>query len=149
MSHSLFGIDVDWSTIKDVGFQPLPPGNYAAKISSSELRPTKDGTGSYVRVELTLMGGKGVKGRKVIDMFNIKNKNENTVMIGLRNFKKLSELLNKNPDDMKDTSELVGEVVGVNLRVDPDKGFGEQNKVKNYMEFSDDLLNTTSDNDSF
>ena len=29
--------NVDWNTVEDIGFKPLPPGTYGAKITKAEL----------------------------------------------------------------------------------------------------------------
>lgn len=46
--------------------EPLPAGVYVACVSASEMRPTAQGDGSYLNLELTIVEGQ-YKGRKVWD----------------------------------------------------------------------------------
>ena len=47
-------------------FDPLPAGKYLAAITGTEMKPTKDGTGSYLNIEFTILEGE-FKDRKVWD----------------------------------------------------------------------------------
>jgi hypothetical protein len=47
-------------------FEVLPPGRYLVQIVSSEMRPTKDGAGQYLWLELDVLEGE-YQGRKLFD----------------------------------------------------------------------------------
>ncbi len=61
-------------------FDPLPNGDYLCVISSSEMKPTKAGDGSYLELELDVIEGP-CQGRKVWDRLNLNNANETAVKI--------------------------------------------------------------------
>ncbi len=52
-----------WTTFDATGIEPnkpleaLPPGRYVVQIVNSEMRPTKDGTGQYLWLELDVLEG--------------------------------------------------------------------------------------------
>ncbi len=61
-------------------FDPIPPGEYLCVITSSEDKPTKAGTGSFLELELEVIDGPS-KGRKLWDRLNLDNPNELAVKI--------------------------------------------------------------------
>jgi len=61
-------------------FDPLPNGDYLCVISSSEMKPTKAGDGSFLELEMEVIDGP-FKGRKVWDRLNLNNPNETAVKI--------------------------------------------------------------------
>lgn len=65
----------------NVALEAVPSGIYPVMISSSKEKPTKDGQGSYIELEMTVMPGHEYAGRKVYDRLNINNKNQQTVDI--------------------------------------------------------------------
>lgn len=132
---------VDWNQIEDIGFKPLPAGTYGAKITSANISPNKKGDGKYIKLELTLVGRKGIKGRKVFEYLTIQHKNEQVVSIALGKLKKLIISVGKEPDSLEDTSELVGEMVAIKLKLENSPEFGPQNRVTGFDKFDEDLLN--------
>ena len=64
----------------NVGFEPVPADKYIAMISSSEMKPTKNGDGSYLELELTILDGP-YKDRKVWDRLCLNHPNSQTVKI--------------------------------------------------------------------
>lgn len=56
-------------------FGPIPPGKYAAVIADSEMKPTKDGTGSYLQLRLVITDGDH-RNRQIFTRLNLNNKNE-------------------------------------------------------------------------
>jgi len=61
-------------------FGAIPPGDYEAVISSSEMKATKDGTGQYLNLEIQIMNGQ-YQNRKIFEKLNLVNKNETAVQI--------------------------------------------------------------------
>jgi hypothetical protein len=59
---------------------PLPTGDYKVAIVASEQKPTKNGDGSYLSLELQVLEGQH-KGRKVWQNLNLDNKNQQAVEI--------------------------------------------------------------------
>jgi len=62
------------------GFEPIPAGKYLAIIVASEMKPTRNGKGEYLQLELDILDGPH-KGRKVWDRLVIKHPNPQTVEI--------------------------------------------------------------------
>ncbi len=61
-------------------FEPLPAGKYVACITASEMKATKQGDGSYLQLELTVLEGE-YKGRKVWDRLCLNHSNPKAVQI--------------------------------------------------------------------
>ena len=64
----------------NVGFEPVPANKYIAMITASEMKPTKNGDGSYLELELTILDGP-YKDRKVWDRLCLNHPNSQTVKI--------------------------------------------------------------------
>jgi hypothetical protein len=64
----------------NVAFEPLPAGDYLAVVVASEMKPTKNGSGEYLQLELEVIDGPH-KGRKVWDRLMLKHGNSQTVAI--------------------------------------------------------------------
>ena len=62
------------------GFDPIPAGKYLAIITASEMKPTRNGKGEYLQLELDILEGQ-YKGRKIWDRLVIKHPNQQTVEI--------------------------------------------------------------------
>lgn len=137
---NLDALNINWNDVAVNDFKPLPAGRYAAKITGSEIKKTKDMTGQYIKLEYTLLGVKGIANRKVFNNFNIKNKNEEATKIGLGQFKKLLLLLKHDPASFTDTTGLHGELVTIKLTVRKSEEYGDQNEVKDHEAFDEDLL---------
>jgi hypothetical protein len=64
----------------NAGFDPIPAGKYLAVITATVMKPTKNGKGEYLELELEVVEGP-YKGRKVWDRLTLKHPNEQTVQI--------------------------------------------------------------------
>ena len=53
-------------------FEPIPAGKYLTAISTSEMKDTKNGNGSYLELEFAVLEGQ-YKGRKLWARLNLKN----------------------------------------------------------------------------
>ena len=78
------GATFDATTVDPAtGFELLPPAKYVVQIVSSEMRPTKDGGGQYLWLELDVLEGP-LSGRKLFDRLNLVNASAQTVEIAQR-----------------------------------------------------------------
>ena len=68
----------------NVGFEPVPADKYLAAITASETKPTKNGDGSYLELEMTILEGQ-YKDRKVWDRLCLTHPNSQTVKIARGN----------------------------------------------------------------
>ena len=133
---------VNWSEIENVGFEPLPAGTYGAKIVKAEVKDNKAGTGKNVVVQFSLLGEKGVKGRKITEYISVQNQNPDATRIGMA---KLKDLIIKSgvsdPSTVNDISDITGNMVGLKLKVEAGRGdYGPQNRVQGFKEYTDELL---------
>ena len=63
-----------------VSFDPLPAGKYLAAITESEMKPTKNGNGSYLQLTFTILDGE-YKNRVLWARLNLNNPNATAVKI--------------------------------------------------------------------
>lgn len=68
----------------NVGFEPVPANKYIAAITASEMKPTKNGKGSYLELEFTILEGE-FKDRRVWDRLCLNHPNAQTVKIASSN----------------------------------------------------------------
>ncbi len=64
----------------NTAFEAIPAGKYLAAITESEMKPTKNGGGSYLQLTLTILEGE-YKGRVVWARLNLVNPNQTAVKI--------------------------------------------------------------------
>jgi len=64
----------------NVAFEPIPAGDYLAVVVATEMKPTKNGSGEYLQLEIEVLDGPH-KGRKVWDRLMLKHTNSQTVAI--------------------------------------------------------------------
>ena len=112
----------------DPGFDPLPEGNYLMIVESSELKPTKAGTGSGINLKLQVIDGEN-KGRTMFWWLNYNNPNETAQRIGRSELAALCRAVNILQP--KDTMELHNIPFVAHVVVTPAKdGYDPGNKVK-------------------
>ena len=100
-------------------FSPLPEGWYDTKITGSELKDTKSGTGQYIKVEFTVIGA-DFSGRKVWGMLNIRNDNEKAESIGRQQLNSLMAAIGL--ESLSDTDDLIGADVSIKVKIKPASG---------------------------
>ena len=61
-------------------FEPLPAGKYLAAITESEMKPTKNGSGSYLQLAFTILDGEH-RNRVLWARLNLNNPNATAVKI--------------------------------------------------------------------
>lgn len=114
----------------NVGFEPVPAGEYKAIISSSELKPTSSGDGKRLALELQIIEGQ-YEGRKFFDGLNLVNKSEQAVQIAKGTLSAICRAVGKMTP--KDSSELHNIPLIVKVSVEPRNDTGEpSNRVKGY-----------------
>jgi len=124
----------DLSNVSEQKNETLPAGKYLCSVTEAEMKDTKDGTGAYIRAELTVMEG-DAKNRKVFTNFNVKNKNPKAVEIGLSQLKSL--LVNAgypNPNKLDSVSDICGLTVGVKTKIKADPEYGDKAEVSYYLD---------------
>lgn len=112
-------------------FEILPAGWYTGYIVNSEMKPTKDGSGSYLNLELEIIAGQ-YAGRKAFDRLNINNANPKAVDIA---YSTLSAICHATGViQCADSEQLHGKPMQFKLSVAPastDPATGTQYEAKN------------------
>jgi len=114
----------------NTGFDPLPNGKYLCVITNSEMKPTRNGAGEYLELELEVIEGP-YKSRKVWDRLTLKHTNEMTVKIARGTFRQIRDATGvANPSNSIELHNLpIVVAVGLKKRTDT----GElTNVVKGY-----------------
>lgn len=123
-------LNLDPETEKREDSAVLPAGVYTVCIADATLKNTKDLTGKYVSLELTVLDDEH-KNRKVWDIINIKNKSDQAALIGRQTLATICAALGT---PGKDTQELVGKTLKVRVAIKPADGqYDAKNTVKKYL----------------
>lgn len=116
-------------------FAPLPNGWYQGEITKSESRQNKAGTGSYLQLEIKIMGPTH-EGRIIWDRLNLNHPKENVVEIAQRTLSSICKATGVLT--VKDSSELHGKPFAIKLKVRAETAdFDASNDVKGYMPLSE------------
>lgn len=111
-------------------YDPLPPGWYTANITASELKPTKDGSGQYIKVRYDITGPTH-QGRVVFGNLNIKNASAKAEEIGRQQLGELMRAIGL--AKVTDTDQLIGGVLQIKLDVRAaTEQYAAQNEVKGF-----------------
>lgn len=119
----------------NTALEAIPTGIYPVMITSSEEKPTKAGTGSYIQIEMTIQGGE-FAGRKVFDRLNTRNPNQQAVDIAYATLSAICHVTGRL--HIQDTAQLHGvpfQVVVSKLPRD-DKPDTMTNEVKGYKDIN-------------
>jgi len=117
------------TTVKS-SYDPLPDGEYEARIIESQLRDNKAGTGNYLQFTWEIVGG-AHGGRRVWDRITHKHKNEQAMQIGSETLSKLCRACGK-PGRVDYTEELHDIPVMLALKVRSEDGYPDSNEVVAY-----------------
>lgn len=102
----------DASKVQPASFEPLPIGTYKVVIEKSQMKPTKNGDGQYLNLQLKVIDGQ-YKGRVLFDLLNLQNKNETAAAIAAGTLSAICHALNIiRPND---SSELHGKPMLVDV----------------------------------
>jgi len=120
-----FDFDASEVPVAERSFELLPAGWYGATITGAEVRATKNGTGSYLRVEFTVADPAG---RKVWSNYNVRNQNSAAETIGRQQLAELLRAIGK--PRLGDTDELLGSTVSIKVKVrEASGGYDASNEV--------------------
>ncbi len=111
-------------------YDPLPPGWYTATITAAELKPTKDGSGQYIKVRYDITGHTH-QGRVVFGNLNIKNASARAEEIGRQQLGELMRAIGL--AKVTDTDQLIGGSLSIKLDVRAaTEQYAAQNEVKGF-----------------
>ena len=111
-------------------YDPLPAGWYTATITAAELKPTKDGSGQYIKVRYDITGPTH-QGRVVFGNLNIKNASARAEEIGRQQLGELMRAIGL--ARITDTDQLIGGVLSIKIDVRAaTEQYPAQNEVKGF-----------------
>ena len=111
-------------------FEPIPAGNYDAEISEADVVPTRNGSGQYIKLKLTILGPTH-QGRVVFSNINIRNASSQAEAIGLQQLGDIARAVGL--ASVSDSDQLVGKNLQIKVSIRPAKdGYEAQNEVKGY-----------------
>lgn len=111
-------------------YDPLPAGWYNANITSAELKPTKDGSGQYIKVRYDITGPSH-QGRVVFGNLNIKNASTKAEEIGRQQLGEIMRAIGL--AKVTDTDQLIGGSLSIKLDVRAaTEQYAAQNEVKGF-----------------
>lgn len=113
-------------------FDALPPGRYEAIISESEMKDTKAGTGQYLQLTFTVVGGQH-EGRKLWSRLNLVNPNATAVQIAERELSAICHCVGiLVPQDSEELHDALL-VIDVIQELNPMSG-QQTNRIKGYSQ---------------
>ena len=124
---SLAGLDLKNTKAND--FEVIPAGDYPAVIVKSESKPTKDGTGERLNLQLQILDGK-YQNRTLFDGLNVKNKSAQCQQIGRGQLKAICIAVNV--PDPNDSAELHNKPLMISVKVGVDDKGNPRNEIKGY-----------------
>lgn len=111
-------------------YDPLPAGWYNANITAAELKPTKDGSGQYIKVRYDITGPSH-QGRVVFGNLNIKNASAKAEEIGRQQLGEIMRAIGL--AKVTDTDQLIGGSLSIKLDVRAaTEQYAAQNEVKGF-----------------
>jgi hypothetical protein len=100
-------------------FAPLPAGPYEAEITSAEVKDASTGSGSYLKLELTVIGPTHT-GRKVWANITLRNASAQAESIGQAQLSSLCRAVGV--AKLTDTDQLFQKLVRIRLKIKPAQG---------------------------
>ena len=110
-------------------FEAIPAGDYPAVIVDSKMKPTKDGNGQYLELQLQILNGP-FQNRKLFDRLNLVNASDKAVQIAKGTLSAICRAVNVlTPND---SAELHNKPLTVKVKVGKDNNGNPNNEVKGY-----------------
>ncbi len=111
-------------------FEVLPAGKYKVQVVDSDMRPTKNGDGQYLWLEMEILDGE-YQGRKMWDRMNLVNPNAQAVEIAQRQLSALCHATGKM--HVADSEDLHFIPVIATVRVRPAReNYDASNEIRGY-----------------
>lgn len=110
-------------------FSALPPGQYVAIATASEMKPTRSGDGQYLQFSFEVLDGP-MKGRKLWSRMNLVNRNQTAVDIAQRELAAMCRAVGvPKPND---SSELHNKPLLLTVEIEMDERRRENNVIKKF-----------------
>lgn len=115
--------------VAPTSFDVVPNGEYDVIITSSAMKPTKDGGGKFLELELQILAGE-CQNRKLWDRLNLENANAKAVQIARGTLSAICRAVGVMTP--RDSSELHNKPLRAKVIVKKDDEYGERNEIKAY-----------------
>ena len=109
-------------------YKARPAGWYTATITEADLKDTKAGTGSYIKLRYDITGPTH-EGRVVFGNLNIRNANPKAESIGQQQLGDVMRAVGV--PSLSDTDQLVGHSLKIKLSMFRDEEYGDDDGNKN------------------
>lgn len=118
---------------------PVPAGYYKVVIDNAELKPTKNGDGSYINARSSILEG-AYKGQKIFHKFNVTNPNDKAVEIGYKQLSALCHALGVMQMQALEQMYNIPHFVKVKVK-DGENGYDAQNEITAFRGIGDQAAN--------
>lgn len=119
----------------DTGFDTVPAGWYNVMMDESDLKPTKDGAGTYLQARFNVMDGQ-YRGRKLFARLNIRNSNAQAQEIALRQLSAIGHAVGVL--HIQDSQQLHGLPLKVKVKIRKgDDNYEDQNEIISYKNINE------------
>lgn len=117
---------------EDRSYDPVPAGWYTATITNAEVKPTRDGSGEYIKCRFDITGPSH-EGRVVFTNFNTRNKSDVAERIGVQQLGALMRAIGL--PTLSNTDQLIGGTCSIKVSIRPADGqYEAQNEVKAFKD---------------
>jgi hypothetical protein len=121
----------------DTGFDTVPAGWYNVMMDESDLKPTKDGAGTYLQARFNILDGQ-YKGRKLFARLNIRNANAQAQEIALRQLSAIGHAVGVL--HIQDSQQLHGLPLKVKVKIRKgDDNYEDQNEIISYKNINEQV----------
>lgn len=110
-------------------FEPLESGWYIASITGAEEKATNAGTGSYLKLEFTIVSENG-KGRKVWTNLNLNNPNPKAVEIAYQQLSAICHAVGVM--QLNNIQQVYNMPMGIKLTIRKQEGYEPSNEIKGF-----------------
>jgi hypothetical protein len=126
-------IELDIDNTESTQFELIPPGEYKAIMTESEVKQTNAGTGTYLKATWLIVDGEH-EGRKIWEMYTLTNPNAKATVIGRGQLKSIALAMGKTSGMVNDSEEMHDKPVLIKVKTEPGQGeYGPKNRISGYM----------------
>jgi hypothetical protein len=119
----------DARQIEPMSFDVLPAGEYEVCIAQTQMKPTKDGHGQYLELELQVLDSP-FQNRRLYDRLNLINASDQAVQIARGTLSSICRAVDVlTPDD---SSQLHGKILRAKVVIAKSAEYGDSNEIKAY-----------------
>ena len=113
----------------DRNYEVVPAGWYVAQITDSEVKQTKSGTGSYIKIRYDIQGPTH-SGRVIFGNLNVENANPAAEKIGRQQLGEIMRAIGLSV--VTDTDQLLGTTMQIKVDIRESEQYGNSNEVKGW-----------------